>query len=32
MKLKPFRTGLILVGLAWFAISWLLMQTGPMHR
>jgi hypothetical protein len=32
MKLKPFSTGLILVGLALLAISWLLLQAGPMHR
>lgn len=32
MKLKTFSTGLILAGLALLAISWLLIQTGPMHR
>ena len=31
MKLKPVSTGLILVGLALLAISWLLIQAGPLH-
>jgi hypothetical protein len=31
VKLKSARTGLILVGLALLAISWLLIQAAPTH-